>query len=157
MQTSHGRMLAIRLSTWLVLLLLFSVGVWLIHYFSTLNRDDVVGNASGGSATCDLRDLFTVPSGNGLEATVREAGCRAALAQGALYYVVFVHEPGEKNTTENMVFEYEPSFGFFDGKVAPPPKLTWTDASTLSISASGIQRIRTQKRKLGNVVISYSR
>ena len=128
----------------------FLVFTYLIATTPRPNWDVVVAHGSD----CQLRDDAPLSNHRGVVAVVREANCPGDFAQGTEYDVVFVHTRGERNTTENLAFQYTPGF---EGYVESPlPELVWKDATSLQITAPGvIEDIKVQKSEVGGVRVTY--
>jgi hypothetical protein len=131
-----GALLALAPTAWSFFQLVFLSDPW-----------DVV-NASGSA--CKLRDHPAISNRQGMVAVLREADCAGLFMQGAFYFVVFVHPIGERNTGDNLAFQYAP------GVNAPNPTISWKAPTSLAVDAPGpIDQVRIQNSQVNGVNLEY--
>lgn len=116
--------------------------------------DDLMGNGRGN---CRLRDHAPIANDKGLVAIVREADCPYYFNQGSFYYIVFVHKTGEPNEPQNIAVEYAAGYPHFGDTIAPPPKISWSDPTFLSIVAEGFaQSILMERTNVSGTRVKYT-
>lgn len=131
-----GALLALAPTAWTFCEIVFLSDPW-----------DVV-NASGSA--CTFRDHPGIENHRGTVAVLREANCAGAFAQDVFYLVVFVHPISERNTRDNLAFQYA------HGVNAPNPKISWETPTLLAIEAPGpIDQVKVQNGQINRVNINY--
>jgi hypothetical protein len=128
----------------------------LIRWSYVSTGDDVMGNGKG-KGNCRLRDHTPIANDKGVVAILREADCPYDFSHGSFYYIVFVHKADEPNETQNIAVEYEAGYPHFGYTIAPPPKIVWSDKTSLSVVAEGFaRRILTERASISGTRITYT-
>jgi hypothetical protein len=111
--------------------------------------------ASGAADRCILHDLRTFHNGAVYVAVLRDVNCPEPLAQGSGYFVIFVHKITERNTIENLVFQYEP--GFNGRAMSGPPFVRWLKPNVLEVAERGtIEELDKEVLRIDGIRILYS-
>jgi len=117
--------------------------------------DDVIGTGKGN--WCRLRDHTPIANRRGIVAVLREADCPYEMSQGSSYYIVFVHRAAEANESANIALQYEPGYPQYGYTIAPPPKIVWSDKTSLSIVAEGfVSRIVIERPHIAGTRVTYA-
>lgn len=105
------------------------------------------------------RNERVVPSGGGIIATLRQVECTGApIVPPTRDYFVFIHRVGASDSRANLVLRYRQ--GSDDADWVTAPRLTWKDASSLSI-AMGVPTTMfnyptMMRTDIGGTKITYS-
>ena len=121
---------------------------------------DSIGDASDnglGGPPCDKEELASVSVRNrvGQVAALRKTFCSWGFAEGSRLYFVSLHGSTGNNTSENLIFRYEPTT---EGWLGDGPRLIWRGDKTLIIRLKrpDVERVTKKRVYMDGVTIVYA-
>jgi hypothetical protein len=138
-------MKVVRPISWIIAVFVLFAALFIFIFYKWRNNKDPQGEAN---EHCIKVDLPTVRNHSGLVVTAHNTSCDAIGGTSAVY--VYVHKSGAADDHANLVFRY------FDRYDAGPPKMDWTNESSLLISVSHVSEVTKQLSTMQGVNISYA-
>ncbi len=134
-------------SYFMLVVSVLGIAVFLHNLYIVLRPQDPLGEAN---YDCIKGDLPSIPNGSGLVATAHVTSCSFGLAHGAETTYAYVHQAGEKDSKESLVFRFANAGNLYR------PQMVWNDDSSLHISVPEVGEVTEQVTSREGVKISYS-